>query len=107
MSAIVRLIGVLHQTPILYASRLCVAVFLPHLAWSSNSLRKYAKSVVHSSMEARKQDPTISDVFGQFISAKDPDSGMPALTYTDVRVNSANFLIAGSSNPYPISLSIA
>jgi len=96
MRTIVQLIGILHQNAFLRLHKLVPAIFLPSLAWSTTSLRKYTRAVIQASLDVRKKDPSVSDYFGQFTSAHDPDTGVPALTRTEVRLNSSNFIIAGS-----------
>jgi hypothetical protein len=97
---IVRLIGVLHQWPILNYFELSAILFLPHLAWSPSSLKKFSLSVIACRYEMGEKDPSIKDVFGLFSSAKDPDTGELALKPWDVRRNAANFIIAGNSSPF-------
>lgn len=51
--------------------------------------------MISRSMALREKDPSVKDYFGQFISATDPETGEIALNRTDVRLNAANFIIAG------------
>jgi hypothetical protein len=95
---ITRLVGVLHQWPILAYHELSVTVFLPHLAWSATSLRKFTMAVMASRYEMSEKDPSIKDVFGLFSFAKDPDTGELALNSLDVRRNSGNFIVAGKTS---------
>jgi hypothetical protein len=92
---IVRLTGVLHQWPVLAYYELSALLFLPHLAWSAPSLKKFSLSVMARRYEMGEKDPSIKDVFGLFSSARDPDTGELALAPLDVRRNSGNFIIAG------------
>lgn len=101
---VVRLIGVLHYSPTIKFSEILALIFLPHLAWSIPSLRKYSLAVIGSSKEARAKDPSIKDVFEFFASAKIPETGKLALSADSVRRNTANFIIAGTS---PIHLNSA
>jgi cytochrome P450 len=96
MSAVVHLIGVLHQSPIFTIRRWAPLVFLPTLAWCMKSLREYTISIMKSTKEARAKDPSIRDFFRQFTEAKDPDTGEVALDSIEVRINSENFIAAGS-----------
>jgi hypothetical protein len=93
--AVLRFVGTLHYWPILAFFEFSSSIFLPHLAWSFVSMRKFSLAVMESSRAVREKDPSIKDVFGIFNSAKDPETGEPALTPTDVRRNTANFIIAG------------
>ena len=95
LETIIRLVGIAHQTPLLWGSKYAAIISLPHLAWSSRSLRKYTIAMIKRSRALRATDPTIDDYYGQFSSAVDPDTGGPALTRVNVRINSANFIIAG------------
>ena len=93
---IVRLIGVLHHWPILAYHELSVGIFMPHLAWSATSMRKFTMAVMDSRYELSEKDPSIKDVFALFSSAKDPETGKLALNALDVRRNSSNFIVAGN-----------
>ncbi|KAE9367264.1 cytochrome P450 [Stipitochalara longipes BDJ] len=93
--AIVRLTGVLHQWPTAY-HELTASLFLPHLAWSSLSLKKFSLAVMSRRYDMGQKDPSIKDVFGLFSSARDPDTGELALAPLDVRRNTGNFIVAGS-----------
>jgi hypothetical protein len=93
---VVRLVGVLHFWPHVKGHEYSVLLFLPHLALSSPALKKYALSVIASSKAARAKDPSIKDVFGFFTSYKDPETGELALSPSDVRRNTSNFIVAGT-----------
>ena len=99
---IVRLIGVLHQWPFHSYYSLSSLVFLPHLAWSAASMKKFSLSVMASSYALREKDPSIKDVFSLFSTARDPDTGELALAPLDVRRNTGNFIIAGTSPLLPL-----
>jgi hypothetical protein len=92
---IVRLVGVLHQWPHMKYHELSASIFLPHLAWSATSMRKFTLSVMESRYALKEKDPSIKDVFGLFTDARDPETGELALAPLDVRRNSANFIVAG------------
>jgi hypothetical protein len=96
LETIIQLVGVMHQSPLLYTSKHNALIF-PNLAWSPSSLRTYTKAVITASMKVRANDPGVDDYFGQFSSAKDPETGEPALNGTDLRLNSSNFIIAGKT----------
>lgn len=60
-------------------------------------LRKYTLELMALSMEARKRDPDLKDVFGQLIAVQNPESkNGEGLSEDAVRNNSSNLLIAGS-----------
>jgi hypothetical protein len=98
---ITRLVGVLHYWPSHAYHEFTATLFLPHLAWSATSLRKFSLAVMASSKAARENDPSIKDVFGLFSTAKDPDTGELAFGPVDVRRNTGNFIVAGTS---PLSI---
>jgi cytochrome P450 len=96
MAAVVKLFGLMHQTPLFRYNDTLTALLVPRLAWAGSSLMQYAKDMMRASVQVHKNDPTISDFFGQFSEAKDPDTGEAALTRREVALNSSNFIIAGS-----------
>lgn len=94
---IVRLAGILHYWPHLSGHEYTALIFLPHLAWSANALKKFSLSVMASSKALREKDPSIKDYFSFFSSVRDPDTGELALRPKDVRRNTSNFIVAGMS----------
>lgn len=91
----VRLAGVLHYWPHVQGHEYTAVTFLPHLALSVTDLKKYSLSVMASSRAVKEKDPSLKNVFSFFSEYKDPETGELALTHTDVRRNTANFIVAG------------
>jgi hypothetical protein len=102
---VVPLFGVLHQWPFMKYHEFAALVFLPHLAWSASSMKKFAVSVMASRYALKESDPSIKDVFGLFTDARDPETGELALSPLDVMRNSSNFIIAGTYFSFPTGLS--
>lgn len=92
---VVRLIGTLHHWPHLPTHKIGAIICFPHLMWSLKALEGYSNVVMASSTAARNEDPNIKDVFGQFNSYKDPETGELALDAITLQRNSENFIIAG------------
>lgn len=93
---LVRLVGVLHQWPFMKYHEFAALIFLPHLAWSAPSMKKFALSVMAGRYALKESEPSIKDVFGLFTDARDPETGELSLSPLDVRRNSSNFIVAGS-----------
>jgi hypothetical protein len=54
-ATIVRLLGVAHQSFLLYSHKLALLVFFPSLAKSGPELKKYTVELMEKSMEVRKE----------------------------------------------------
>ncbi len=61
-------------------------------------MKKFSMSVMAGRYALKENDPSIKDVFELFTDARDPETGELALSPLDVRRNSANFIIAGTSH---------
>jgi len=97
-AAIVELVGIAHQSAILYQFPLLFILLFPRVAKSDPVLHRYAGDMVTRRIKLKEQQPDIKDMFGQYTTATDPESktGQP-LPKGDVLINSMNLIVAGTS----------
>ena len=96
-AAIVELVGIAHQSAILYQFPLLFILLFPRVAKSDLVLHRYARDIVTRRIKLKEQQPDIKDMFGQYTTATDPESktGRP-LPKGDVLINSMNLIVAGT-----------
>ena len=89
-----RLVGILHQSALLYKFPVLVAIFCPSIAKSLKLMIGYVRDMINRSTRAREDDPELKDNFGQYRLAKDPETGQ-TLTEREISTNSVLFIGAG------------
>jgi hypothetical protein len=101
LQQMIRLIGILHQMPLLYMNTWLARVCFPMLAKSISKLRDYTITAMDISRQqggggcGREMDLSVKDIFGQFSSVRDPATGELALGPMTIMHHSSGLIVAG------------